>query len=257
MNIQSNEAGSLAAENLAGVTLETNPAALEQLFASWMPRLYRAATHMLRNPEDSEDAMQDALLSAYQNLGQFEGRSKFTTWMYSILLNTVRAKLRKRKSLPETCSIDPETPEEDLQRFAVTLVDTRPDPEQECAREEKGRILAELFQRLPEPYQTVIWLCDVEELRQKEAAERLGLPLGTVKCQLHRARRLFSERARRARLHHALGSQSFRNAREGSKSIATGCRAVRTAPPGQGGCHVAMDLASSRIRPPRRSCLSA
>jgi len=199
LNTESNSACGLPVETVGGAIPLGDPAALEQLFASWMPRLYRAATHMLRNPEDSEDAMQDALLSAFQNLGQFEGRAKFTTWMYSILLNTVRAKLRKRKSHPETCSIDPDSAEDDLRPFAVALIDTRPSPEQECAREEKDRIFAELFQKLPVPYQTVIRLCDLEEMGQKEAAERLGLPLGTVKCQLHRARRLFSERARRAR----------------------------------------------------------
>ena len=177
-----------------------DPAELDQLFATWMPRLYRAASRMLHNPEDSEDAMQDTLLSAFQNLGQFEGRAKFTTWMYSILLNTVRAKLRKRRSSPEMCAIEPEFCDEDEMRsFAVELIDLGPDPEQECVRAEKGRILAESFQKLPAAYQSVIWLCDVEELGQQEAAERLGLPLGTVKCQLHRARRLFSDRARKAR----------------------------------------------------------
>lgn len=176
-----------------------DPEALDQMFASWMPRLYRAASRMLHNPEDSEDAMQDTLLSAFQNLGQFEGRAKLTTWMYSILLNTVRAKLRKRRSQPELCSIDLESSEDDPRPAVIELVDQGPDPEQECVREEKSRILAESFQKLPEAYQSVIWLCDVEEMGQKEAAERLGLPLGTVKCQLHRARRLFSERARKAR----------------------------------------------------------
>jgi RNA polymerase sigma-70 factor (ECF subfamily) len=199
LNIESNAACGLPPKTGSTVIPEGDRAALEQLFASWMPRLSRAAMHILRNPEDSEDAMQDALLSAFQNLGQFEGRAKFTTWMYSILLNAVRAKLRKRKSHPETCSIDLESADDDLRPFAVAFIDTRPSPEQECAREEKGRIFAELFERLPAPYQTVIRLCDLEEMGQKEAAERLGLPLGTVKCQLHRARRLFSERARRAR----------------------------------------------------------
>lgn len=197
LNFESNEACGHPAKALAATIPDGNPAALDQLFASWMPRLYRTATHILRNPEDSEDAMQDALLSAFQNLSQFEGRAKFTTWMYSILLNAVRAKLRKRKSQPETCPIDPESSEEDFQRFAVTLVDTSYDPEQECAREEKGRILAKWFRELPSAYQAVVWLCDIQELRQKDAARQLGLPLGTLKCQLHRAHRLFSERARR------------------------------------------------------------
>jgi RNA polymerase sigma-70 factor (ECF subfamily) len=199
VNLESSVAGDCTASAITPVIPADDPEALEQLFASWMPRLYRAASRMLHNPEDSEDAMQDTLLSAFQNLNQFEGRAKFTTWMYSILLNTVRARLRKRRSQPDMCSIDAEPSEEETRSFAVELVDLGPNPEQECAREEKGRILAESFQKLPEAYQSVIWLCDVEELGQKEAAERLGLPLGTVKCQLHRARRLFSKRARRAR----------------------------------------------------------
>lgn len=176
-----------------------DPAALDQLFACWMPRLYRAASRMLNNPEDSEDAMQDTLLSAFQNLNQFEGRAKFTTWMYSILLNTVRAKLRSRRNRPEMCSIDSEPSEDELRSTVVELIDMHPDPEQECERHEKGSILAESFRKLPEAYQSVIWLCDVEEMGQQEAADRLGLPLGTVKCQLHRARRLFSDRARKTR----------------------------------------------------------
>ena len=198
MNPESSLAGD-SAVSAAPVLPGSDPAALDQLFASWMPRLYRAASRMLHNPEDSEDAMQDTLLSAFQNLNQFEGRAKFTTWMYSILLNTVRAKLRKRRSQPEMCSIDVDSSEEETRAFSVELVDLGPDPEQESMREEKSRILAESFQKLPMAYQSVIWLCDVEELGQKEAAERLGLPLGTVKCQLHRGRRLFAERARKAR----------------------------------------------------------
>ena len=199
VNSESNQVAGSAVESSNGILADGNSEALEQLFAAWMPKLYRAAAHMLRNSEDSEDAMQDTLLSAFQNLSQFEGRAKLSTWMYSILLNTVRAKLRKRKTHPETCPIESESSEDELRTFAVELIDQRPDPEQECARGEKSRILAESFQRLPIAYQSVIWLCDVEEMGQKEAAERLGLPLGTVKCQLHRARRLFSERARKAR----------------------------------------------------------
>jgi len=191
--------GTLAASSTAAMVPPTDPEALNQLFSTWMPRLCRAASRMLHNQEDSEDAAQDTLLSAFENLDQFEGRAKFTTWMYSILLNTVRARLRKQRSTPEMYPIDADSPDEETRSYAVELMDLGPDPEQECAREEGGRILAESFQKLPVIYQSVIQLCDVEELEQKEAAERLGLPLGTVKCQLHRARRMFSERARKAR----------------------------------------------------------
>ncbi len=170
----------------------------DRLFASWMPRLYRAAFRMLRNAEDSEDAMQDTLLSAFQHLDQFDGRAQLTTWMYAILLNTARAKLRKRSRSPEMCPLETECSSDQEHTFAVELVDSRPDPEQECERGEKARLLAESYEKLPALYRSAIWLCDVQELGEKEAARRLGLPLGTLKCRLHRARRLLSARAREA-----------------------------------------------------------
>lgn len=171
---------------------------MNEFFASAIPRLHRAASRLLRNPEDSEDAMQDTLLSAFQNLGQFEGRAQFSTWIHSILLNTIRARARKQKSRPETLSIEAEFPEPEQKRFVAALIDTHCSPEQECAGEEESRIAAEIFQSLPAPYQTVIRLCDLQELGREEAAAQLGLPVGTVKCQLHRARRMLTSRARRA-----------------------------------------------------------
>jgi len=98
---------------LAG-NLPARMSALEvnELFASCMPGLARAARRMMRNSQDSEDVLQESLLAAFRNLGQFQGRSKFSTWVYSIIKNTARMYLRRTGSHP-LCPLEPELSGED------------------------------------------------------------------------------------------------------------------------------------------------
>src|SRR5216684_5327910 len=67
----------------------------EGVISSYSPVLFRVALRRLRNVEDAEDAVQDALLSAYKHIGQFEGRARLSTWLTSIVTNTARMKLRQ------------------------------------------------------------------------------------------------------------------------------------------------------------------
>src|SRR5438309_9672243 len=77
----------------------------ESVAARYSPVLFRVALRRLRNVEDAEDAVQDALLSAYKHIGQFEGRSQLSTWLTSIVTNVAGMKLRKH-SRHETVSLD-------------------------------------------------------------------------------------------------------------------------------------------------------
>jgi RNA polymerase sigma-70 factor (ECF subfamily) len=171
--------------------------ALDELFVPYMPQLYRAAARVLRNPQDSEDALQEGLLSAVRHLNQYQGRSKFSTWLHSIVVNAARMKLR-RQNLAPTTSIDEEVSGDDGLHSVIIPADSRPNPEEKCAQKERSRILSEMMQDLPPIYQSVIRLCDFEGLLEKEAAERLCVPVGTVKGQLHRGRKLLAKRMRRA-----------------------------------------------------------
>jgi len=169
-------------------------AELEELFGANMPQFYRAAARVLQNPQDSEDALQNALLSAFLHLDQFQGRSSLSTWVHSIVTNAARMQLRKRKR-SHTTSIDDDIADEDSWRSDDVLIDPKPNPEEECAREERVQMLREKIGRLSPAYRTVVQMCIIEGLLRREAAQRLGVPAGTVKARLHRACALLAKRA--------------------------------------------------------------
>jgi RNA polymerase sigma factor (sigma-70 family) len=171
-------------------------AALNQLFASSLPRLRKKAARLLPLREDGEDALQDALLLGYRKLGQFKGRSQFSTWMHAILVNAARSFLRRQKARPKTSPLEGNDEQDDERRSELPLVDPRPNPEEQFREVEASRFASELVGALPKAYQPVVWLCDVKELGMKETARRLGRPLGTIKAQRHRAHRLIREQAR-------------------------------------------------------------
>lgn len=166
--------------------------ALNELFASCMPKLRKTAERLTRNREDSEDVLQDALLSGFQNIHQFQCRAKFSTWMHIILCNSVRSMWRRQRCRLMSFSLDLEAEEEHL-NFADDNTGGGLDPEEEYRRRESSRIVAELLEELPPKYREVVWLCKIEELKVTEAAGKLGVPVGTVKARVYRARRMIEK----------------------------------------------------------------
>ena len=178
------------------VVLNMDHTALNQLFAASLPRLQKKAARLLANHEDGEDALQDALLLGYRKLGQFKGHSQFSTWMYAILVNAARSFMRRQKSRPRVSPLNGNDEQDVERRLELSLVDPRPNPEEEFRQDEISRFASELVGALPKSYQLVVWLCDIKELGMKETARRLGRPLGTIKAQRHRAHRMIREQAR-------------------------------------------------------------
>ena len=163
-----------------------NREALDDLFASSSSHLYQAAFRILLNPHDAEDAVQDGLLCAFRNLNQFNGRARFSTWLHRIAINSSLMRLRKRKCRREF-SLEPAFTE-----FIASVIDPLsddPNPEEQCARVEQRKILSEALLKLPGPFRTAIELCDLEGLPTKDAAQRLNVPVSTMKARLFRSRR--------------------------------------------------------------------
>lgn len=179
--------------SLGAVTQD--PSQIEELFVSIMPQLYRAAARMLQNRQDSEDALQDGLLSAFLHLHQFEGRSSMSTWLHSIVKNAARMQYRKRSRSRTTYFPDDLAADEGW-RSEDVLIDSKPNPEEECARQELSRMFREQVSSLPPTYRNVVQMCIIEGLLRREAARRLGVPTGTVKARLHRACALLARRTR-------------------------------------------------------------
>jgi RNA polymerase sigma-70 factor (ECF subfamily) len=166
--------------------------AFEQLVRRYDRNVFRIAQHITQNREDAEDVVQDAFLKAFQNLGQFQGQSKFYTWLVRIAVNEALMRLRRRR--PErTVSLDEDvkTEEDSIPR---EVADWSPNPEQLYSQAELKDILSKTIQGLSPGFRTVFVLRDVEALSTEETAEALNLSIPAVKSRLLRARLQLRER---------------------------------------------------------------
>jgi RNA polymerase sigma-70 factor (ECF subfamily) len=164
--------------------------------SGYLPRLYRVALRKLGNPQDAEDALQDALLSAFKSIGQFRGQAQLSTWLTSIVLNSARMKLRSgfnRRML----SLD-ENYEEGQSAWADKLEDSAPDAEEVFRRTEAHETLKRLVEKLPARLHSAFRLCVFEGLSTREAALRLGIGQATLKARFFRARRQMTMLMRQA-----------------------------------------------------------
>ena len=169
--------------------------AFEELVRRYDRNVFRIAQHITHNREDAEDVVQDAFLKAYSNLDQFQGQSKFYTWLVRIAVNEALMKLRRIKP-GRTVSLDEDvkTDEDSLPR---EVADWSPNPEQQYNQAELRDILTRTIQGLPTSFRTVFVLRDVEGLSTEETAEALDLSIPAVKSRLLRARLQLRERLNR------------------------------------------------------------
>ena len=173
--------------NPAVHTWEQKTEELQDLVSRYLPLFYRRAYRYLRNPHDAEDAVQDALLSAYTHLDQFKGSAKMTTWLTSIVTNSALSYLRKRPRQAHA-SLDEPLPHDAGTCLADSLMDVRRGPEDECATSELNRYLMQFMAELSPSFREAIQLRDFDELTTSEAAHVLGVPESTIKTRVSRAR---------------------------------------------------------------------
>ena len=162
--------------------------AFESLVRRHERRVYRVSLAILGNPDDAEEAMQDAFVKAYRFLAQFRRESKFTTWLTRIAINEA---VEKRKRRPDLIPFD-EARGKDV--LAPRRTESwRADPEKLYGRQELRRIIEASIQALPPIYREVFVLRDVEELSAEEAADAIGITVGALKSRLLRARLMVRE----------------------------------------------------------------
>jgi len=160
--------------------------AIETLFRRYQRQLLGTARRILGNTEDAEDALQDALLSAYRKMASFEGRSKFSTWLTRIVLNAALMRRRRAKGFRMT-SLDDAASEDEVP-LSVCMQDDDPNPEQLFARMELREMIQTNVGQLASPLSRAFTLCGIEEHSQEDAARRLGITLTAMKARMHRAR---------------------------------------------------------------------
>ena len=159
--------------------------AFEELVERYERKIFRLTMNITRNREDAEDAMQDAFLKSYSHLKEFEGTSRFYTWLVRIAANEALMRLRKRR--PNQLSLDePIKGEDDL--MPIELEDWGPSPEQRFEQTEMREILSGVIDQLEPDYRAVFALRDVDQLSTEETAKALGISVPAVKSRLLRAR---------------------------------------------------------------------
>src|SRR5580692_8508513 len=171
---------------------EGDAKAFSELVRRYEGKIFRLAMHITQNREDAEDVLQETFLKAYEHLDQFQGNSKFYTWIVRIAVNQALMKLRRRKadrsvSLDETI----DTGEDNIVREIAAWGE---DPEERFSREELGELLDSAIKGLEPPYRSVFVLRDIEDLSTEETADALDLSIPAVKSRLLRARLQLRER---------------------------------------------------------------
>ncbi len=161
--------------------------AFDQLVARHYRRIYALAFQLLGNADDAADATQETFVKAFEQLRTFRGRAAFATWLYRIAVNTCRDRLRQPRPLPFS-----QLANDDHAEFDPALL-TEPNPEEELAQRERKELVWLALKQLPEEARQILVLCDMQGFSYAEVAAILGVPEGTVKSRLHRARHAFKE----------------------------------------------------------------
>src|SRR5271154_1739570 len=149
--------------------------------------VYVTAISVLKNPADAEDVAQEAMLKAFTKLASFRGESRFSTWLIQITYNEAKMKLRKeRQHLYE--SIDRAQQDQEGEYWPRDFADWRPIPSELLEKEQLREALQNGINSLSPMYREIVILRDVQSLSLKDTAAVLGIPEGSVKTRLHRAR---------------------------------------------------------------------
>jgi len=162
--------------------LRGDQAAFGQLVRRHQDRLHAAVYRLVESAEDAQDVVQEAFLHAYQHLGSFKGDAQFFTWLYRIAMNAAISLRRKRKPALRIVGpdgepvIEPADPSEESQ------------PTHALEQSERERVVKKALSRCSTEHRAVLVMKDMEGMKYEEMAEVLGVPVGTIRSRLHRAR---------------------------------------------------------------------
>ena len=164
--------------------------AFEELLNKYKAAVFSICYRMVRNRTDAEDLSQDAFIRTFSVLDRYDPSYPFSSWLFRITSNLCIDFLRRRRG--DTVSLDQPIAgaEGDIQR-QLPAGTVKPDREMET--KEMMATLEEAISNLPEHYRIIVVLRHQEQMSYEEIAENLGIPLGTVKARIHRARNMIKE----------------------------------------------------------------
>jgi RNA polymerase sigma-70 factor (ECF subfamily) len=162
--------------------------AFQLTLARYQDKVYRLCCALLRDPSAAEDAAQESLVRIWKAIGGYDGRASLSTWIYTITRNRCLTAIERRRELA-SLSDDAVAAEAEAQVQTLGAADDEPSQDSE--------LLRELVDGLPERYRRTLTLFYYEDRSVSEVARMLGMPEGTVKTNLSRARTALAEQLRR------------------------------------------------------------
>lgn len=160
--------------------------ALNQLVLSQQHYVYSIAMSVLKNPEDAADLTQEAFIRLFRTLPQYNGESRFTTWLYRLVVNLGRDELRRRG---RQVQVAPPSEEEETDQVSTIADDDRwADPELSLESQETRLQVRRALDQLEEHYRLVLTLYYFDEMKYNDIADILDIPLNTVKSHIRRGK---------------------------------------------------------------------
>ncbi|MDX2464224.1 MAG: RNA polymerase sigma factor [Porticoccus sp.] len=183
-------------DDISDVTLSQrmatgDTAALELLMRRYNQSLYRAARSILKDDNEAEEAVQDAYLKAYRNIGSYRSDAKLSTWLTRIAINEALTRVRKRNRRAEILYLDGAVPQ--AEEDTVMQQNTAYAPEHAVLRTEVRHLIEQKIDSLPDTFRCVFVLRALEDLTVEETAACLNIPEATVRTRHFRARGLLRE----------------------------------------------------------------
>lgn len=155
-------------------------------------QMYAVALRITGDPDEAEEVVQDAFISACGKMASFEGRSKLSTWLYRITTNAALMRLRRRRD--DTVSLDEPQPGEEGDMLPRQLGDWTIDPSRQALSSELRQVMEDAVESLPPSLRAAFVLRDIQGLSTQEAADALEISETALKVRLHRARLALRER---------------------------------------------------------------
>ena len=157
------------------------------LVAKYQDRLFNLLCRMVGNAADAEELAQETFLKALENMNQFQGASRFYTWLFRVAVNLAHSHRRRGGRVKFQTLSAPE--DGDGPGLAARLPDGRDgSPVATAMAAETRQAVLRALEGLEDDYRVVVLLCDVEDMDYAQIADVLNLPLGTIKSRLHRGR---------------------------------------------------------------------
>lgn len=173
-------------ELVARIVQNNDQTAVNALHKRYKDSVYFLVLKMVHNKDDADDVAAEAFSKAFTNLHKYSTDFAFSTWLYRIASNSCIDFLRKKRL--NAISLDAGPENEEGEKTGIDVKDTQPDPEHSMIKEQRAKIIREILSVIKSNYKELIELRFFQEKSYEEIEQETGLPLGTVKAQLFRAK---------------------------------------------------------------------